>query len=241
LVVFLWLFKPSNGISVAISIGRFCGVKKARIVVADDHAITLAGLRMLIEANSDFALVAAAKSGPEALAAVLDLKPDVAVLDVSLPEIDGIALARRLARECPSVGVIVLTAHEDRRYLTEALHAGARGFVLKSSATECLVRAIRGVLVGGLYIDPAIAGNLFERPRRSARRRETGEAPLTDREADVLKLVALGLTSKQIAFRLDVGAKSVETYKARALVKIGGKTRADIVRYASAKGWLGKI
>jgi DNA-binding NarL/FixJ family response regulator len=216
-------------------------VKKARIVAADDHAITLAGVRMLIEANSDFELVAGAKSGPEALAAVLDLKPDIAILDVSLSEIDGIALARRLARECPSVGVIILTGHEDRRYLNDALEAGARGYVLKSSATECLVRAIRGVLVGGLYIDPAIAGGLFETPRGGARRRETRDAPLTDRETDVLKLVAHGLTSKQIAFRLDLSAKSVETCKARALAKIGGKTRADIVRYASARGWLGEV
>jgi DNA-binding NarL/FixJ family response regulator len=216
-------------------------VKRARIVVADDHAITLAGLRMLVESNSDFELVGAAKSGPEALAAVLDLKPDIAILDISRSELDGITLARRLARECPSVGVIMLTGHEDRRYLNEALKAGARGFVLKSSATECLVRAIRGVSVGGLYIDPAIAGNPFETPRRAARRRETRDAPLTDRETDVLKLVALGLTSKQIAFRLDVSAKSVETYKARALVKIEGRTRADIVRYASARGWLGKV
>jgi DNA-binding NarL/FixJ family response regulator len=175
--------------------GRFCGVKKARIVVADDHAITLAGLRMVIADNSDFELVGEAKSGP----------------------------------------------HEDRRYLNEAMQAGVRGFVLKSSTTECLVRAVRGVSVGGLYIDPAVAGNMFERSGRSTRRREPRGAALTEREADVLKHVALGLTSKQIAFRLDLSAKSVETYKARALAKIGGKTRADIVRYASLQGWLGKI
>jgi DNA-binding NarL/FixJ family response regulator len=216
-------------------------VKKARIVVADDHAITLAGLRMVIESNSDFELVGEAKSGPEALATVLALKPDVAVLDVSLPDSNGIAVARRLARECPSVGVIILTAHEDRRYLNEAVQAGVRGFVLKSSTTECLVRAIRGVSVGGLYVDPAVAGSMFERSGRGTRRRETRSARLTERETDVLKHVALGLTSKQIAFRLDLSAKSVETYKARALAKIGGKTRADIVRYASLQGWLGKI
>src|SRR5262249_55089389 len=114
-----------------ILIGRFCGMKKARIVVADDHAITLAGLRMLIEAHSDFELVGAAQSGPEALAAVLKLKPDIAILDVSLPEINGIAVARRLARECPSAGVIVLTGNKDRRYLNQALEAGAGGLRLQ--------------------------------------------------------------------------------------------------------------
>lgn len=216
-------------------------MKKARIVVADDHAITLAGLRLLIAAESDFELVGEAKSGLEALTVILAAQPDVAILDVSLPQSDGVAVARRLAQECPSVGVILFTAHDDRRHLNEAMRAGARGFVLKSSPTEILLRAIRGVLVGGLYIDPALAGGMFERSGRRGRRAQTAALPLTGRETDVLKLVALGLTGKQIAFRLDLSAKSVATYKARALAKIGGTTRADVVRYASAHGWLGDV
>jgi DNA-binding NarL/FixJ family response regulator len=210
-------------------------------VLADDHPITLAGLRMLIEGDPDFELVAAATSGPQALEAIVDTKPDVAVLDISLPQINGIALARRLAEECPSVGVVALTSHEDRTYLDQALDAGVRGYVLKKSATACLLHAIRGVLVGGLYIDPAIAGERFQALRRTKRRASAGTASLTERETEVLKYVARGLTNKEIAFRLDLSPKSVETYRARGAAKAGLKTRSDIVRYASLRGWFADV
>ena len=157
-----------------------------------------------------------------------------------MPELNGIVLSRRLAGEMPELRLLVLTLHEDRAYLNQALEAGVRGYVLKRSAVENLVQAIRAVLVGGLYIDPAIVGRVFESKqinKRLAARK--GVAPaLTDREADVLKMAALGFTNKEIASRLDVGVKSIETYKARGLEKLGLKTRAALVRFASAQGWL---
>jgi DNA-binding NarL/FixJ family response regulator len=214
--------------------------KKTRVVLADDHPITLVGLRMLIEADEDFELVGEATSGPQALDAIIATKPDVAVLDISLPQLNGIALARRLAQECPSVGLVALTSHEDRSYLDQALEAGVRGYVLKKSAAACLLHAIRGVLVGGLYIDPAVAGERFGAPRRP-NGAATGTARLTERESDVLKFVARGLTNKEIAARLDVSPKSVETYRARGAAKIGVKSRSDIVRYASLRGWLADV
>jgi DNA-binding NarL/FixJ family response regulator len=214
--------------------------EKIRIVLADDHPIVLDGLRNLIRAEPDFALVGEAASGLSALKIIREQRPDVAVLDISMPELNGILLSRRLAGEMPALRLLVLTLHEDRAYLNQALEAGVRGYVLKRSAVENLVQAIRAVMVGGLYIDPAIVGRVFESKqvnKRLAARK--GVAPaLTDREADVLKMAALGFTNKEIASRLDVGVKSIETYKARGLEKLGLKTRAELVRYASGQGWL---
>jgi len=213
---------------------------KIRIVLADDHPIVLDGLRNLIRAEPDLQLVGEAASGLSALKIIREQRPDVAVLDISMPELNGIVLSRRLAGEMPDLRLLVLTLHEDRAYLNQALEAGVRGYVLKRSAVENLVQAIRAVMVGGLYIDPAIVGRVFESKqvnKRLAARK--GVAPaLTDREADVLKMAALGFTNKEIASRLDVGVKSIETYKARGLEKLGLKTRAELVRYASGQGWL---
>ena len=215
-------------------------MSRTRIVLADDHPIVLDGLRNLIRAEADFELVGEATGGLAALKFIRDKRPDVAVLDISMPEINGIVLSRRLAGEMPDLRVLVLTLHEDRAYLNQALEAGVRGYVLKRSAVENLVRAIRAVMVGGSYVDPAIAGRGFAGKRANAKpSANKGAAPaLTDREAAVLKMAGLGFTNKEIASRLDVGVKSVETYKARGLEKLGLRTRAELVRYASAQGWL---
>jgi DNA-binding NarL/FixJ family response regulator len=213
---------------------------KTRIVLADDHPIVLDGLRNLLRAESDFELVGEAASGLAALKVIRDSKPDVAVLDISMPELNGIVLSRRLAGELPGLRILVLTLHEDRAYLNQAMEAGVRGYVLKRSAVENLVQAIRAIMTGGIYLDPAIAGRVFNDKRASAKLSASkGAAPaLTDRESDVLKMAALGFTNKEIAARLEVGVKSVETYKARGLEKLGLKTRAELVRYASGQGWL---
>jgi DNA-binding NarL/FixJ family response regulator len=213
-----------------------------RIVLADDHPIVLSGLRSLIAAADDLELVAEVRSGTEALKVIREKKPDVAVIDISMPELNGIVLSRRLAKEAASVKILILTLHEDRAYLRQAIDAGVCGYVLKRSAAEGLVRAIRAVVTGGLYVDPAIANRLFDSTSRQGTGPRSGGMPdLTDREGDVLKLVALGYTNKEIARQLDIGVKSVETYKSRGVEKLGLKTRAEIVRYASAQGWLSDI
>lgn len=214
---------------------------KTRIVLGDDDAIVLAGLRMLIGEVDDLEVVGEAMSGPQALDVILATKPAIAIIDISLPQMNGIALARRLTQERPSTGVIVLTPHEDRSYFNQALEAGVRGYVLKKSAAGCLIHAIRGVLVGGLYVDPAIAGRMFDRSRADAKRLSGSAPSLTGREAEVLRLVAAGLTNKEIAHQLELSAKSVETYKARGATKLGLKTRRDIVRFAAAQGWLANV
>lgn len=216
-------------------------MKQVRVVLADDHPIMLAGIRMLIASEPDLTVVGEATSGPQALSIVLATNPDIAIIDISLPEMNGIMLTRRLIEACPSIGIIVLTLHDDRSYIDQSLEAGARGYVLKKSTAECLIHAIRGVLVGGLYIDPAIAGSMFDSPGTKARRSSPGASPLTERETDVLRLVAQGLTNREVAEQLQLSPKSVETYKARAAAKVSLKTRRDIVRYASAQGWLANV
>jgi DNA-binding NarL/FixJ family response regulator len=214
---------------------------RTRLVLADDHPIFLEGLGKLLEMADDFDVVGVAATGNAALRLIGETGPDVAVLDVSMPELSGIALARRLAAECPHVRVLLLTLHEDRAYLNQALQAGARGYVLKRSASVTLVHAIRAVMVGGLYVDPAIAGRMFDSQPIRVRPATPATPALTAREVDVLKFTAAGLTNKEIARRLDIGVKSVETNKARAIEKLGLKTRSDIVRYALAQGWLADL
>ncbi len=214
-----------------------------RVAVADDHPVILAGLGMMIEAERDIEIVGQAASGPAALELIRDRTPDIAIIDISLPLMNGIELATRLRDECPSVGLVVLTVYEDRAHLDQALLAGARGYVLKKSATHCLINAIRGVWVGGLYVDPTLAAGMFLPVSRMGQRTGTRAvcSTLTARETDVIKRIAAGLTVKQIALQLNLSASSIETYKARAAEKCDLKTREEIVRYASNRGWLANI
>ena len=213
--------------------------QKARITLSDDHPIVLAGLRNLIESDGSFDLVGTASNGLAALKLISETKPDIAVVDISMPDLNGIALARRLAETAPEVKIMVLTLHEDRAFLKQALAAGVRGYLLKRSAAENLIEAARTVLSGGQYVDPALVEIVNE--SSLPRHRKIGGLPtmpdLTDREAIVLKLTALGHTNKETARRLDLGVKSVETYKARGMEKLGFESRVELVRYASSKGW----
>lgn len=214
-----------------------------RIVLCDDHPIMLEGLRNLIRAEADFELVGESTNGCAALKLILETKPDVAVIDISMPKMNGIVLSRRLAETCASVRILVLTSHEERAYAKQALDTGVRGYILKRSAAENLVPAIRAVFTGGLYVDSAIANRVFNTvtKRGSGLQSDITMSDLTDREAEVLKLVALGFANKEIARQMDVGVKSVETFKARGIEKLGFKTRAELVRYASAQGWLASV
>jgi len=185
-------------------------------------------------------LVGEATSGLSALTIFRDKLPDVAIVDISMPEVNGIVLTRRLAEECPSVSVLILTLYEDRSFLKQALAAGAKGYLLKRSAAENLVHAVRVVKGGALYLDPSLTddvqGNIATQNIKGA---PTSDAlGLTERELSVLKYSARGLTTKEIATRLAIGAKTVETYKSRATEKLNLRTRAEIVRFASTQGWL---
>lgn len=213
---------------------------KTRVVLADDHPILLAGLRNLIEAQADVELVGQATTGDLALKMIQEKLPDVAVVDISMPGISGIAVARHLAESRPSVRVLILTVYEERSFVMQAIAAGIRGYLLKRSAAESLVQAIRVVKFGELYIDPSLTSELRELvATKTDKTLQGGNTPgLTDREESVLKYSAQGLTIKEIAARLDLSAKTVETYKARAAEKLKLNTRAEIIRFASAQGWL---
>jgi DNA-binding NarL/FixJ family response regulator len=214
--------------------------EKIRVALADDHPIVLAGLRNLIELEPHFDVVGESASGQSALRVIRETLPDVAILDISMPEINGIALVRRLAEECPSVRVIILTLYEETSFLKQALAAGAKGYVLKRSAAENLVRAIAAVRSGAVYVDPSLENDAHDgiSARSDPARQPRKLIGLTEREVSVLKYTARGLTTKEIAARLALSVKTVETYKSRATGKLDLNNRAEIVRFASAQGWL---
>lgn len=205
-----------------------------RIILADDHPFILFALKQLIAAEPDFELIGEATTGLEALSLVRSLAPDVAIIDVGMPKMNGIMLARKIREELPSVKVVILTAYEDEAHLKQALAVGASGFVVKRSATTTLIPAIRAAITGGTFVDPLVAGALGG-PKRTA---TIGADELSQRESEVLKLTALGYATKEIAELMAIGGKSVETYRTRASAKLGLKSRAEIVRFALAEGWL---
>jgi DNA-binding NarL/FixJ family response regulator len=205
-----------------------------RVSLADDHPFVLMGIRSLIEMEEEFEIASASSDGETAVADILESRPDVAIIDISMPKLDGVQVIARLRAERPDLKMLALTVHEDAAYLHQVLRAGADGYLLKRSAAEEVVRAIHDVSAGQRFIDPAIAGKV---PGLIS-----GEAPptelLSEREIDVLRLLAQGFTSKEIADRLSIGIKTVETYKSRATTKLDLHTRAQIVRYAVTQGWL---
>lgn len=212
-----------------------------RVFLADDHPVVLSGMKALIVADASLELVGEAQDGPTALRRASELQPDVAVLDLSMPGLNGIDVARKLLAACPQCRVLVLTVHEDGAYLRQVLELGVAGYVLKRSATEELNRGIHAVAAGGLYLDPAIAGRAVGR-HRVPQAQKLGEvdsvSELSPREIEVLRLAAVGHSNKTIAAKLQIGAKSVETYKARAMSKLGFRSRVELIRFALSKGWL---
>ena len=182
-------------------------MSQVRVALADDHPVVLAGIKALLQAAPEVALVGEATTGTAALRLILDTSPDVAVIDISLPDLNGLDLARRLAEACPSVRLLALTVHEDRAYVQPLLQAGARGYLLKRSAAEDLVRAIRAVAAGGVYLDPAVADKALPEPERRGSAAPEAE-PLSQREQEVLRLTAQGFSNKEIVAQLDVSGKN---------------------------------
>ena len=212
-------------------------MSKLRVFLADDHAVVREGLKALVTAQPTMAVVGEAADGLTACAQVALLAPDVVVMDVSMPGLSGSQATARLRLECPAVRVLALTVHEDRGYLRQLLAAGAAGYVLKRAAPEELIQAIRAVAAGGVYLDPSMAGKVLGGFVRQAAADGVG-AELSEREAEVARQTAAGHSNKEIAARLDLSVKTVETYRARAMEKLGLRGRADLVRYAVQQGWL---
>jgi DNA-binding NarL/FixJ family response regulator len=215
---------------------------RIRIVLADDHAMFLSGIAGVLREIPDIEVIATVGTGTRALQVIAELKPDVAVLDIAMPEMNGIAVVTKLAAERHSVPAVILSLYEDRLYVQQALAAGARGYILKRATTDSLVLAIRSVHAGGVYLDPIVAGQHIaaERAAPSARNSlgQIFAASLSEREEEIIRFIALGFTSKEIAAKLAITSKSIETYKARAAEKLDLHSRAKIVQYAVLRGWL---
>jgi DNA-binding NarL/FixJ family response regulator len=216
-------------------------MNKTRILIADDHAVLRAGLRLLIETQTDMTCAGEASDGLEALAEAERLQPDLALLDLSMPRLGGLAALTEMRRKAPATRILVLTMHADDEYLRQCLKDGAAGYVLKQAADQELLLAIRAVMRGEVYIHPAMTrgllGDLVDRSRDAPGLARPEDA-LSEREAEVIKQVARGHTNQEIADQLSLSVKTVETYRSRAMEKLGLTGRAALVRYALDKGWL---
>jgi DNA-binding NarL/FixJ family response regulator len=214
-------------------------VGKIRVLLAEDHRMVREGVRLLLDAQPDIECVGEAGDGRAALLMAKEHAPDVVLMDVSMPEMNGLKATERLRGECPGVRVVALTRHTDRAYMQQLLQAGAAGYVLKQSAPAVLLQAVRAVVAGGNYLDPAITGKALSGYfGRMAGGESAPSVDLSDREAEVLRLIALGYSNKEVAARLSLSVKTVEAHKANAMRKLDMNSRIDIVRYAMLRGWL---
>jgi len=210
---------------------------KTRILLADDHTLVRNGLRMILDTEPDLEVVAAAGDGIEALRLALSQPVDLAVLDVAMPKMTGLQTARELQARRPAIRVLMLSMHDNEQYFFEALKAGASGYVLKSGANRDLVDACRAAMRGEPFLYPAAVTALIRDYLDRARSGEaTPEDPLTPRERDVIKLIAEGNTSEEIAEALTIAKKTVDRHRANILDKLGMRNRVDLTRYAIRRG-----
>jgi two-component system response regulator NreC len=214
---------------------------KIRVMIADDHAILRAGLRMLVNAQTDMEVVAEACDGEIAVQTAQETNPDVALLDLTMPRVGGMRALAQIAKCCRATRVLVLTMHDDPAYLRSALAAGAAGYLLKRAVDAELIAAIRAVHRGGIFVDPRLA-NVLVQDILQKRKPKAGSSPTADilshRELQVLGLVARGYTSAQISKQIFVGVKTIETYRARFADKLGLRTRSEVIRFAVQMGLL---
>jgi len=204
-----------------------------RILIVDDHGVLRAGLRALLGDEPGLEVVGEAATCEEGLDAALELRPDVVLMDVSIPGMGGLDLTRQLRERAPGIRIVILTFHEDAAILREALAAGASGYVVKRAAESELLAAIQAAARGEIYVHPSMTRGLLEMTRRASPRLHDG-APehLSHREVDVVKLLTAGYTNRQIADRLGLSVRTVEGHRAHIMMKLGLSSRADLVRWA---------
>jgi two-component system response regulator NreC len=214
---------------------------KIKVMIADDHAILRAGLKLLINAQTDMEVISEAADGGIAIQTARGTRPDVLLLDLTMPRVGGIKALEELSRNCPEIQMLVLTMHDDPAYLRSALAAGASGYLLKRAVDAELIAAIRAVHRGGIYVDPRLANILLQDVLAKTGSKAGSERRtnlLSRRELQVLNLVARGYTSAEIAKQLFVGVKTIETYRARLAGKLDLRSRSDTVRFAVQMGLL---
>lgn len=215
-------------------------MKKLRVVLVDDHPVVRAGLRALLNSEPDMEIVGEAGNGVQAVEIARELQPDVVVMDISMPEMDGLEATRRIKARSGPCQVLFLTVHAHERYLFPVLKAGAAGYVLKSTMDTELVEAIRTVARGGAFLYPSAMRMVLEdyMARLTGGAEPDDYGKLSEREREVLKLIALGFTASEVAEKLVLGTKSVETYRARIMQKLNLDSRAALVQYALSHGLL---
>jgi two-component system, NarL family, response regulator NreC len=208
-----------------------------RVLLAEDHETVRHGLKLLIDDQPDMEVIGEVGTGRLAVQQAQALQPTVVVLDLSMPELTGVEAAREISAAAPNVAVVALTRHNDDAYVQALLSAGAAGYVLKQSASSELLKAVRAAAEGGRYLDAAltdrVAGAFIARHAPAAT-----QPRISDREAEVLRLIAIGHSNKEIAGQLGLSVKTIEVHKANAMRKLKLRGRVDIVRYALVQGWL---
>ena len=212
---------------------------KLRVFVADDHAVLRDGLKALVNAQPDMEIVGEADNGRTAHEQAKELIPDILLMDIWMPGLNGVQATELIKADCPEIKILALTAYKDRSYLNQLLKIGASGYVLKLSAADELIDAIRAVAAGGIYLDPQMADRITEEYVRSQfLKGEVRQRELTAREEEVLRLIAQGYSNKEISNELKIAVKTVESHKANIMQKLELKNRTEIVRYAVRQGWL---
>lgn len=212
--------------------------KKLRILLAEDHLIVREGIKLLVNAQPDMEVIGEAPDGEIAIRMAQDLAPDLVVMDISMPNLNGLRATKKLRAVSHSIKILTLTRHTDDGYLQQLISAGSNGYVLKQSAPTELVNAIRSVASGNAYIDPSLTRKVMGGYANRAALRGEGTSELTDRENEVLRLIAFGYSNKEIAGRIDLSVKTIEAHKSNAMRKLNITSRIDIVRYAILQNWL---
>ena len=213
-------------------------MSKIRVLIAEDHATVREGLKLILGAQSDIEVVGDTGDGRTAVTLTQQLRPDIVLMDISMPGLNGQKATALLKECCPDVRVLALTRHQEDGYLQQMLRSGASGYILKQSPPAELLHAIRAVANGGKYLDSAVAGRMMgSYVGRSVVSGQT-LSELSERETEVLRLISWGYSNKEIATRLDLSVKTIESHKANAMKKLGMSSRIDIVRYAVVQGWM---
>lgn len=212
---------------------------KIKIVIAEDHLTVREGIKMLINSQDDMEVIGEADNGNAAIRETKKLSPDIVLMDVTMPELNGLKATKKLKQVSPEAKILVLTRHTDDAYLQQLIEAGASGYVLKQSAHTELIHAIQTVSKGNSYLDPPITNKIMSNyANRFASHKSKTAGHLTERETEILRLIAWGYSNKEIAARCNISVKTVEVHKAKAMSKMDMRSRIDIVRYAILQGWL---
>ncbi|HXN24619.1 MAG TPA: response regulator transcription factor [Candidatus Dormibacteraeota bacterium] len=214
-------------------------MKKLRILIADDHGLVRRGARAILDSRHGWRVVGEAANGREAVQKAIELKPDVAVVDIGMPELDGVEVVRQIREAVPDTKVLVLTMHESDQMVQRALDAGAHGYILKSDLTDCLAKAVKAIAEGKRFLTPKVSEIVLEGFLKTTSQHQKGgraAARITPRESQIVGLLAEGKTNKEVAAQLGITVRTVETHRAKIMLKLGLHSLAELIHYAMRHG-----